>query len=87
MCDGRAMLAGLRAHPGAAHVFAWGDEGRRRACGAAAGAGREPSPAQREQLAQAERDAAVTANDIATICWTSGTEAAPRACRAATTNG
>ena len=30
------------------------------------------------QLAQAERDAAVTANDVFSICWTSGTEAAPK---------
>ena len=32
----------------------------------------------RAQLAQAERDAAVTANDVFSICWTSGTEAAPK---------
>ena len=30
------------------------------------------------QLAEAERDAAVTANDVFSICWTSGTEAAPK---------
>lgn len=32
----------------------------------------------RQRLAQAERDAAVTANDVFTICWTSGTEARPK---------
>jgi acyl-CoA synthetase (AMP-forming)/AMP-acid ligase II len=33
---------------------------------------------EQAQLAQAERDAAVTANDVFSICWTSGTEAAPK---------
>ena len=32
----------------------------------------------RQRLAQAERAAAVTANDVFTICWTSGTEAQPK---------
>ena len=36
------------------------------------------TPAQRAQLRQVERDAAVTANDVFTICWTSGTEAQPK---------
>ena len=36
------------------------------------------SDAQRAQLLQAEADAAVTANDVFTICWTSGTEAQPK---------
>ena len=34
--------------------------------------------AQRARLHQVERDAAVTANDVFTICWTSGTEAQPK---------
>jgi acyl-CoA synthetase (AMP-forming)/AMP-acid ligase II len=34
--------------------------------------------ADRQRLAQAERDAAVTANDVFTLCWTSGTEAQPK---------
>ena len=33
---------------------------------------------QQAQLVRAERDAAVTANDVFSICWTSGTEAAPK---------
>lgn len=33
---------------------------------------------EQAQLAEAERDAAVTANDVFSICWTSGTEAAPK---------
>jgi acyl-CoA synthetase (AMP-forming)/AMP-acid ligase II len=36
------------------------------------------TPADAQRLAQAERDAAVTANDVFTICWTSGTEAQPK---------
>ncbi len=36
------------------------------------------TPANRQHLAQAEIDAAVTANDVFTICWTSGTEARPK---------
>ena len=34
--------------------------------------------AQQRRLAQAEKDAAVSANDVFSICWTSGTEAAPK---------
>ncbi len=34
--------------------------------------------AQRRRLAQAQKDAAVSANDVFSICWTSGTEAAPK---------
>lgn len=34
--------------------------------------------AQRERLVQADRTSAVTANDVFTICWTSGTEAKPK---------
>ena len=37
-----------------------------------------PTPAQCHQLVQAEKYAAVTANDVFTICWTSGTEATPK---------
>ena len=36
------------------------------------------TPAQRAALARAELQAAVTANDVFTICWTSGTEAQPK---------
>ncbi len=41
----------------------------------------EPGPcasAALQRLADAERDAAVTANDVFTVCWTSGTEATPK---------
>ena len=36
-----------------------------------------PEP-QRQRILQAERTAPVTANDVFSICWTSGTEAAPK---------
>jgi acyl-CoA synthetase (AMP-forming)/AMP-acid ligase II len=36
------------------------------------------TPADAQRLDRAERDAAVTANDVFTICWTSGTEARPK---------
>ena len=35
-------------------------------------------PAEATRLAQAQAAAAVTANDVFSICWTSGTEAAPK---------
>ena len=65
-------------HPHLRHILAWGDNvapafidiGQRTAL--------PLTNAQREQLAQAERAAAVTANDVFTICWTSGTEAQPK---------
>ena len=65
-------------HPHLRHILAWGDAvdpafvdiGQRTALPLTA--------AQLQQLAQAERAAAVTANDVFTICWTSGTEAQPK---------
>ena len=58
-------------HPHLAHVLNWG-----------AGVSLDALPwcdAQgRERLAQAERAAAVSANDVFTVCWTSGTEAVPK---------
>jgi acyl-CoA synthetase (AMP-forming)/AMP-acid ligase II len=43
--------------------------------------------ADRERIARHERECRVGADDIFTICWTSGTEGVPKGCRAATTNG
>ena len=65
-------------HPHLRHILAWGDDidsplidvGQRTALPLTA--------TQQDQLAQAERAAAVTANDVFTICWTSGTEAQPK---------
>ena len=60
------------------HILAWGDNvapaygdiGQRTAVALDA--------AQQARLAQAERAAQVSANDVFTICWTSGTEAQPK---------
>ena len=65
-------------HPQLRHILAWGDEvalafvdiGRRTEA--------PLTVAQRDRLAQVERVAGVTANDVFTICWTSGTEAQPK---------
>ena len=65
-------------HPRLRHILSWGDEvspafvdiGQRTAL--------PVTGAQQEWLVQAERAAAVTANDVFTICWTSGTEAQPK---------
>ena len=45
---------------------------------ASCGASPALTTVQQARLAQAERSAAVTANDVFTVCWTSGTEAAPK---------
>jgi len=62
-------------------VFAWGDQ-------VPSGVVQVPAPApadtpalsaaQRERLIQVEQAAAVSANDVFSICWTSGTEATPK---------
>jgi acyl-CoA synthetase (AMP-forming)/AMP-acid ligase II len=74
-----AMFAQMQAHaPHLRSILAWGDElasgciDLSRDCAAAI------TPADTQRLAQAEREAAVTANDVFTICWTSGTEARPK---------
>jgi len=81
---GRAHMAGamfckLRArHRSLTTILAWGDDplddvvhlGNQAALPLAAG--------QRQRVEQAARDAAITANDVVTICWTSGTEADPK---------
>ena len=77
-----AMYGALRAqHPTLRTVFAWGDPvpaGVVRippATQTEEGALAEP---QRQRIAQSVHSAAVTANDVFSICWTSGTEAAPK---------
>lgn len=60
------------------HILVWGDDvaspyvdiGQRTATSLTA--------AQQERLAHSEHAALVTANDVFTICWTSGTEAQPK---------
>ena len=77
-----AMYGALRAqHPTLRTVLAWGDPvpaGVVRippATQTEEGALAEP---QRQRIAQSVHSAAVTANDVFSICWTSGTEAAPK---------
>lgn len=72
-----AMFLELSArHPSLRTVLAWGD--------AAPAGTRQPrtqplDAAGREQVREAARRAAVDANDCFTLCWTSGTEALPKA--------
>ena len=73
------MFSQLRStHATLKTVMAWGEEP---GSGHVNLAQRTSSPltaAQRARVDQAEQDAAVTANDVFTICWTSGTEAQPK---------
>ncbi|OOG50527.1 class I adenylate-forming enzyme family protein [Polaromonas sp. C04] len=71
------MFAGLQqSHPCLKNIFAWGEQVPLMATNLAAAMA--VTDADRERLARAEREAAVTANDVFTICWTSGTEAQPK---------
>ncbi|MGO4390384.1 class I adenylate-forming enzyme family protein [Variovorax sp. M-6] len=73
------MFAGLRAaHPSLRTVLAWGDHVDEGIVDVAAHLRLPPGTGDLQRLAQAEREAAVTANDVFTICWTSGTEASPK---------
>jgi acyl-CoA synthetase (AMP-forming)/AMP-acid ligase II len=65
-------------HPHLRHILAWGDEVASELVDVGRRTESPLTPAQHEQLAQAERAAGVTANDVFTICWTSGTEAQPK---------
>ena len=78
-----AMWLGLKAsHAALKTVMAWGDETETASVELASGVVDIAAQthgvindSDRIRLAQAERDANVTANDVFTICWTSGTEA------------
>ena len=67
-----------RSQPALRAVLVWGDAPVAGAIDLARPDGWTPSEAQRRRLLDAERAAAVTANDVFTICWTSGTEAQPK---------
>ncbi len=74
-----AMFGELRTrHPALKTVLAWGEE----EVAGVVPLGNTPAPPltaqQRRRVAQAGQDAAISANDVVTICWTSGTEAAPK---------
>lgn len=65
-------------HPSLQAVFAWGDTVTAPVVDIAAYTAKPLTQAQLAQLQQAEQNAAVTANDVFSICWTSGTEAQPK---------
>ena len=67
----RAQAPHLRA------ILAWGDDVEAGCVDLTQRCAAPLTPTDRQRLVQAERDAAVTANDVFTICWTSGTEARP----------
>jgi acyl-CoA synthetase (AMP-forming)/AMP-acid ligase II len=81
-----AMWVGLKAsHAALRTVLAWGHDTAAAATQIASGVvdiaahtHGTLNDADRMRLTQAEREAAVTANDVFTICWTSGTEAQPK---------
>ena len=74
-----AMYSALgAAHASLTKVLAWGPDVPAGVVSIEAVSPDALTPAHQAQLAQAERDAAVTANDVFSICWTSGTEAAPK---------
>ncbi len=73
------MFAGLQAaHPSLRKVLTWGDDVPAGCVDITPLMETAPDATALERLEQAERKAAVTANDVFTICWTSGTEAAPK---------
>jgi acyl-CoA synthetase (AMP-forming)/AMP-acid ligase II len=75
-----------RHHPLLKTVLAWGDSGisDNLACAYVSlkdvdgGYGTRLTPAERQRVMDGAVAAAVTANDVFTICWTSGTEAQPK---------
>ena len=74
-----AMFLDLaRSHPALRRVIAWGEDAPEGVVALGSDAAPEPTAAQRTRVLAAETAAAVTANDVVTICWTSGTEAAPK---------
>ncbi len=73
------MFYSLQAsHPSLKKVFSWGDALPQGAVNISDLTSQPLSKSQRSHLLQNERDAAVSANDVFTICWTSGTEAQPK---------
>ena len=65
-------------HPSLRKVLAWGPQVSDGVLSIDALLPGKMTPDLRATLVQAEIDAAVTANDVFSICWTSGTEAAPK---------
>ena len=74
-----AMFCALRTrHVSLRTVLSWGDEALQGVVHLGNGAALPLEAAQQQRVVQATRDAAIDANDVVTICWTSGTEAAPK---------
>lgn len=74
-----AMFQALqRSQPSLRRVLAWGDSVPAGCVDVGTAMAATPDARSLARLAEAERAAAVTANDVFTICWTSGTEAMPK---------
>ncbi|MDB5967008.1 MAG: short-chain-fatty-acid--CoA ligase [Polaromonas sp.] len=74
-----AMFEQLKgSYPALRHVLAWGNELPAGSIDIGARTAQALTDGQRAQLSRAEAEAAVTANDVFTVCWTSGTEAQPK---------
>lgn len=67
-----------QAHPSLRQVLAWGPQAPEGVQSIEALMPAKMTPELHATLAQAEIEAAITANDVFSICWTSGTEAAPK---------
>ena len=73
------MLLDLRVqHPSLKTVMAWGDAAVAGCVNLATTNPLALTANDQQRLARAVQDAAVTANDVFSICWTSGTEAQPK---------
>jgi len=73
------MFEALKAaHPSLKTVLAWGEGVSEPTIDIAAHSRAAMNDASREALRSAEARAQVTANDVFSICWTSGTEATPK---------
>ena len=67
-----------QAHPSLRKVLAWGPQVSEGVQSIEALMPVKMTPELHATLTQAEIEAAITANDVFSICWTSGTEAAPK---------
>ena len=66
-----------QAHPHLSQVLCWGPGAPQGACPIEA-SWPQADASLMQRLARAEQEAAVSANDVFTVCWTSGTEASPK---------
>jgi acyl-CoA synthetase (AMP-forming)/AMP-acid ligase II len=67
-----------QAHPSLRKVLAWGPQASEGVQSIEALMPVKMTPELHATLTQAEIEAAITANDVFSVCWTSGTEAAPK---------